>query len=424
VYGRNFSYGPDRQYWKQESNYTDGAATTIYVGGLFEKVTAGGNIDFRHMISTGGSTIILSRTTAAPNVDNFYYVTTDHLGSNSVITNSAGAVLVNLSYDAFGQRRGANWTGSPSPGPSGDWGAIARTTRRGYTDHTMLDNLNLIQMNGRVQDPELGRFLSADPFIPHPMSTQSYNRYSYVRNNPLAWIDPSGFEDEYPDTCDTGALRCIGMWDGLKDCTGGGCLAWLMGQSGADGNQRAFAAAADAAKKYAFTAAEMTFPNTTTYLANERVDGTWLDDVNGAVEGAFNLMESLRASIFGRVGAMPSFEIKPQERRGAAIGELVTFAAPFARANLARAVPELAVVRGTSRLGGIISSTTNSAGGTVVTATGRVVGSDFAGAVNSGMLRGGPVNILSGAHGEASGLMRAERAFFEADRAAFGGLEG
>jgi hypothetical protein len=92
--------------------------------------------------------------------------------------------------------------------------------------------------------------------------------------------------------------------------------------------------------------------------------------------------------------------------------------------NLVRGVGGEVAVRGTSRLGGIITSTTNSAGGTVVTATGRVVGSDFAGAVNSGMLRGGPVNILSGAHGEASGLIRAERAFFEADRAAFGGLEG
>jgi hypothetical protein len=40
------------------------------------------------------------------------------------------------------------------------------------------------------------------------------------------------------------------------------------------------------------------------------------------------------------------------------------------------------------------------------------------------MLRGGPVNILSGAHGEASGLITAERGFFEADRSAFGGLEG
>jgi RHS repeat-associated protein len=110
-----------------------------------------------------------------------------------VITNSAGATLVNSSFDAFGRRRGSNWSGAPS---SGDWAAIASTTRRGYTDHSMLDNLNLIHMNGRVQDPLLGRFVSADPYITEPGNTQNYNRYSYVYNNPLTYLDPSGFTPE------------------------------------------------------------------------------------------------------------------------------------------------------------------------------------------------------------------------------------
>jgi len=48
-------------------------------------------------------------------------------------------------------------------------------------------------MNGRVYDPTLGRFLSADPHIQSPYSTQSYNRYSYVSNNPLKYTDPSGY---------------------------------------------------------------------------------------------------------------------------------------------------------------------------------------------------------------------------------------
>ena len=48
-------------------------------------------------------------------------------------------------------------------------------------------------MNGRVYDPELGRFLSADPHIQNPYSSQSYNRYSYVQNNPLKYTDPSGY---------------------------------------------------------------------------------------------------------------------------------------------------------------------------------------------------------------------------------------
>ncbi len=48
-------------------------------------------------------------------------------------------------------------------------------------------------MNGRVYDPQLGRFLSADPFVQLPANSQSYNRYSYALNNPLKYTDPSGY---------------------------------------------------------------------------------------------------------------------------------------------------------------------------------------------------------------------------------------
>ena len=48
-------------------------------------------------------------------------------------------------------------------------------------------------MNRRLYDPLLGRFLSADPFVQAPSFTQSYNRYSYVLNNPLSLTDPSGY---------------------------------------------------------------------------------------------------------------------------------------------------------------------------------------------------------------------------------------
>ena len=51
----------------------------------------------------------------------------------------------------------------------------------------------VIHMNGRIYDPTLGRMLQADPFIQAPGNTQSYNRYSYVMNNPLGYTDPSGF---------------------------------------------------------------------------------------------------------------------------------------------------------------------------------------------------------------------------------------
>ncbi len=64
---------------------------------------------------------------------------------------------------------------------------------RGYTGHQHLDRFGLINMNGRVYDPALARFLSPDPFIANPANSQNYNRYSYCLNNPLKYTDPSGY---------------------------------------------------------------------------------------------------------------------------------------------------------------------------------------------------------------------------------------
>ena len=64
---------------------------------------------------------------------------------------------------------------------------------RGYTGHEHLDEFGLINMNGRVYDAYLARFLSPDPFVQAPGYGQNYNRYSYVLNNPLKYTDPSGY---------------------------------------------------------------------------------------------------------------------------------------------------------------------------------------------------------------------------------------
>ena len=66
-------------------------------------------------------------------------------------------------------------------------------TLRGFTDHEHIDEAQLIHMNGRVYDYNLGRFLSIDPLIQAPGNSQSLNPYSYIMNNPLAGTDPSGY---------------------------------------------------------------------------------------------------------------------------------------------------------------------------------------------------------------------------------------
>nr|WP_269783553.1 RHS repeat-associated core domain-containing protein [Marinibactrum halimedae] len=69
-------------------------------------------------------------------------------------------------------------------------------TRRGFTDHEHLDEVELIHMNGRVFDYQLGRFLSVDPYIQEPGNSQSINPYSYIMNNPMAGTDPTGYRAE------------------------------------------------------------------------------------------------------------------------------------------------------------------------------------------------------------------------------------
>ena len=56
-------------------------------------------------------------------------------------------------------------------------------------------------MGGRIYDPELGRFMTADPIVQAPLFSQSYNRYAYVLNNPLRFVDPSGFLPCTPGFC-------------------------------------------------------------------------------------------------------------------------------------------------------------------------------------------------------------------------------
>ena len=58
--------------------------------------------------------------------------------------------------------------------------------------HEMLNEFNLINMNGRVYDSVLGRFLSPDKYVQEGDNSQNYNSYSYCLNNPLKYADPSG----------------------------------------------------------------------------------------------------------------------------------------------------------------------------------------------------------------------------------------
>jgi RHS repeat-associated protein len=116
----------------------------------------------------------------------------DQLGSIAAISEgnpgaTLGAVIERLAYDPWGKRRNVNGLSDVTDSLTG------LTTDRGFTMHEHLDEMGVVHMNGRIYDPLIGRFMSADPFIQAPSMLQSYNRYSYVMNNPLNLTDPSGF---------------------------------------------------------------------------------------------------------------------------------------------------------------------------------------------------------------------------------------
>lgn len=184
-----FEYGPNRARWKHIYKTGGTTFTHTYIGDQMEQVVSGGVTEFKHFIVVRGQSIALySRKSTGTNA--IFYRHDDHLGSTEHLTDGAGSNVVMQSFGAYGQRRGTNWTGTPTPS---ELATINSTTRKGFTEHEMLDSTELVHMNGRVFDPVTGRFVSADPFEDCGLGTQGRNRYGYVGNRALTMVDPSGF---------------------------------------------------------------------------------------------------------------------------------------------------------------------------------------------------------------------------------------
>ena len=120
------------------------------------------------------------------------HVLRDNLGSVTHVVDTAGMVLQELSYSAWGLLRDPLTLEPYGPDAQPDL-----LLGRGYTGHEHLPWFGLVNMNARLYDPAVGRFLSPDPLIQAPDNTQSYNRYSYCLNNPLRYADESGMNYYY-----------------------------------------------------------------------------------------------------------------------------------------------------------------------------------------------------------------------------------
>lgn len=192
----NLFYGSDQLRYKQTKEINGAMSTHIYIGKLYEQVTkkdADDNLISIENKSYVDDIAVLVENINSNNVKNYNvsYFHRDRLGSMIAETDELGSIRKGYSFDAFGRPRDIDLADkSPLTILAG------YSTNRGFTDHEHLDESQLIHMNGRVYDYNLGRFLSVDPFIQDPGNSQSMNPYTYIMNNPLAGTDPSGYFSE------------------------------------------------------------------------------------------------------------------------------------------------------------------------------------------------------------------------------------
>ncbi len=124
--------------------------------------------------------MIAQRTLQGGN-NSLLYLHGDHIGSASVATGSGGQVISQQDFDPWGNLR------------AGTTGTISQTDVN-YTGQVK-DGSGLLYDHARYYDPYVSRFVSPDSVVPGAVDPQSFNRYSYVHNNPLIRTDPTGHED-------------------------------------------------------------------------------------------------------------------------------------------------------------------------------------------------------------------------------------
>ena len=238
----------------------------------------------------------------------------DRLDSVMASTDAAGGLVERLNYDAWGNRRYLNGIGISSS-------ISDATNNKGYTGQMMLDNVNLIHLNGRLYDPYVGRFISADPLISNPNDGQNYSRYTYVLNNPTNLTDPSGFEPREPPP----VVR-------KPDCD-----QWCYANGGRTSDYYARLVAQanrEEAKGVGHAIQSFFFPNITR-LGEDAEPGTWGDYGMGLLKGAWNTVDGLSRLSMGPLAFFtPDYlhaDISSQEVSGAATFEGVAALAPLSR---------------------------------------------------------------------------------------------
>ncbi len=125
-----------------------------------------------------GDRLIAGNTTQGPAIGTYYFHR-NHINSSSLVTDSGGNEVTRMVYLPFGEISQPN-----------SWGNDTVTSK--FTGQEYDAETGLYAFGARYYDPAIGRFVSADTSVPNVEDSQSFNRYTYARDNPIVYTDPTG----------------------------------------------------------------------------------------------------------------------------------------------------------------------------------------------------------------------------------------
>lgn len=201
----SFVYGPSRERLVTSVMNGTHTVTTTYIDGLFEMVTdsAANSTTYRHYVVAGDTRVAVEtvqvNSSGQTTSDTLGFFVHDQVGSViATITEDVGRTgqqMTVYSHDVWGKARPASGAQALQDPPEGTYltGAVTMAGQHeGFASHEDLEDIGIVDMEGRIYDPELGRFLSADSVVQNPDSGIGYDRYAYVGDNPLSLNDPTG----------------------------------------------------------------------------------------------------------------------------------------------------------------------------------------------------------------------------------------